>query len=220
VTLWRKWSGYITNCRSRRRKRTTRRAAARSPCGASSIDTSGLPRRAMASLYFSPMPMDFRRRCARYLSLKWATVNTICWGIQIWEPSLNYLVSPTASPEAHRLVDEIWSWEAVQHGDSELLNGEQLGCFCECAFELFVVYILLIVKLTKADWSDNSRDMIQFLLYFLPSPSQSESYFSKPLPTHLPLQPSPTALARMARGFKEEGRELVAVGHSFGGCCL
>jgi len=28
---------------------------------------------------------------------------------------------------SRELVDEIWAWEAVQHGDSALLNGDSLG---------------------------------------------------------------------------------------------
>jgi hypothetical protein len=30
------------------------------------------------------------------------------------------------------LVDEIWVWEAVQHGDSALLNRDSLGTTCMC----------------------------------------------------------------------------------------
>ena len=29
------------------------------------------------------------------------------------------------------IIDEIWSWEAVNHGDSALINKQNLGAFCE-----------------------------------------------------------------------------------------
>jgi hypothetical protein len=46
--------------------------------------------------------------------------------IKTWEPALHSVLN---SPSGE-LVDEIWSWEAVQHGDSALLNGDSLGCLC------------------------------------------------------------------------------------------
>lgn len=32
------------------------------------------------------------------------------------------------------IIDEIWSWEAVNHGDSALINKQSLGPFCEHLF--------------------------------------------------------------------------------------
>lgn len=29
------------------------------------------------------------------------------------------------------IIEEIWSWEAVNHGDSALVNEQNLGAFCE-----------------------------------------------------------------------------------------
>ncbi|KAG2347142.1 hypothetical protein BDR05DRAFT_715971 [Suillus weaverae] len=105
---------------------------------------------------------------------------------EIWETTLRYLLSsPTAS-----LIDEVWSWEAVQHGDAALINETNLsGIF---------------------DWQDNARDIAHFLLYYLP-----EDTYSKGLPTHLHLLPETTSESRKTIGFSS--RSLIAVGHSFGG---
>lgn len=106
---------------------------------------------------------------------------------EIWETTLRYLLSsPTAS-----LIDEVWSWEAVQHGDAALINETNLsGIF---------------------DWRDNARDIAHFLLHYLP-----EDAFSEALPTHLQLLPETISEFRKTEGFSS--RSLVAVGHSFGGC--
>ena len=32
------------------------------------------------------------------------------------------------------IIEEIWSWEAVNHGDSALINRRNLGAFCEHFF--------------------------------------------------------------------------------------
>ena len=29
------------------------------------------------------------------------------------------------------IIEEIWSWEAVSHGDPALINGQNLSAFCE-----------------------------------------------------------------------------------------
>ena len=44
-----------------------------------------------------------------------------------WEPFLRYLTS-TASEEYY--VAEAWSLEAVQHGDSAIVNADNLGLVC------------------------------------------------------------------------------------------
>jgi hypothetical protein len=37
--------------------------------------------------------------------------------------------SPTAS-----VIDEVWAWEAVQHGDAALVNADLLGSLCKCTY--------------------------------------------------------------------------------------
>jgi pimeloyl-ACP methyl ester carboxylesterase len=119
---------------------------------------------------------------------------------ETWEPTLSHLLSPTGGTDAYELIDEVWSWESVQHGDAALLNEGRLGCVF--------------------DWSDNARDIIHFLTHYLPSPLQPDAYYSATLPTHLPRLPAATARSRTTTGLGPEGRKLVAIGHSFGGCSL
>ncbi|KAH7925329.1 hypothetical protein BV22DRAFT_1129087 [Leucogyrophana mollusca] len=106
---------------------------------------------------------------------------------EIWETTLKFLLlHPSAS-----LIDEIWSWEAVQHGDSALLNNDNLsGIF---------------------DWMDNSRDIANFLLNYMPEVVSPSS-----LPTHLPRLPRHVSENRKISGYTR--RTLVTTAHSLGGC--
>lgn len=63
------------------------------------------------------------------------------------------------------------------------------------------------------DWRDNSRDIIHFLLHYLPSSSSSSA-----LPTHLPRLSGSVAAERRMHGFST--RTIVGVGHSLGGCTM
>lgn len=60
-------------------------------------------------------------------------------------------------------------------------------------------------------WSDHARDILNFILHFLP-----ETVTPSALPTYLPRVPIGLSKARESRGFAN--RELIVVGHSFGGC--
>lgn len=64
--------------------------------------------------------------------------------------------------------------------------------------------------LLPVHWTDASRDILDFLVYFLPS-STSHS-----LPVHLPRLSTRESRSRLDQGFSR--RRLIAVGHSFGGC--
>ncbi|KAJ3564589.1 hypothetical protein NP233_g8198 [Leucocoprinus birnbaumii] len=75
---------------------------------------------------------------------------------EIWEPTIQSMLNSPSS----ELIDEIWVWEAVQHGDSALLNRDSLGMWF--------------------DWADNGRDILNFLHYFIPA-----TLTDSPLPTHL-----------------------------------
>ncbi len=50
---------------------------------------------------------------------------------QIWEPTLRDLLEANASANSPLNIAEIWSWEAVNHGDAALVNAEKLGGICE-----------------------------------------------------------------------------------------
>ncbi|KAL4071778.1 Alpha/beta hydrolase family-domain-containing protein [Scleroderma citrinum] len=105
---------------------------------------------------------------------------------EIWEVMLRDLFDSPAAP----LVDEVWSWEAVHHGDSALVNAGNLSGI--------------------VDWQDNARDIANFLLNYLPDDTTPAS-----LPTHLERIPKSTSDARKDHGYSK--RTLVVVGHSFGG---
>ncbi|KIN93607.1 hypothetical protein M404DRAFT_1008823 [Pisolithus tinctorius Marx 270] len=108
---------------------------------------------------------------------------------EIWEPMLRSLLDSTSG----LLVDEVWSWEAVNHGDLALVNAESLsGIF---------------------DWHDDARDIANFLLNYLPEESSPA-----PLPTCLVHVPEATSDTRKELGY--HCRRLVVVGHSFGGTSL
>ncbi|PCH38438.1 hypothetical protein WOLCODRAFT_130894 [Wolfiporia cocos MD-104 SS10] len=112
---------------------------------------------------------------------------------EIWEPALLRLLEAHRTSHATYAIDEIWAWEAVNHGDACLINANNLS--------------------GMYDWQDNSRDMLQFLLYYLPSTSSSSA-----LPTHLPRLRESTAQRRKSYGI--ETRTLIGVGHSLGGCTI
>ncbi|KAI0928000.1 hypothetical protein AcW1_005386 [Taiwanofungus camphoratus] len=110
---------------------------------------------------------------------------------EIWECALLHLATATQSSNSTCKIDEIWVWEAVNHGDACLVNADNLSG----------IY----------DWQDNSRDILHFLLYYLP-PSASPAA----LPVNLPRLPDSASESRESQGF--EARTLVAIGHSLGGC--
>lgn len=109
---------------------------------------------------------------------------------ETFEPTLRHLFE-AADNEKRYQIDEIWALDAVQHGDSGLVNAQNLG-------SLFT-------------WGDNARDVLNFILHFLP-----EEATPLVLPTNLPRVPLETSEARKRLGLAR--RKLVVVGHSLGGC--
>ncbi|EKM75101.1 hypothetical protein AGABI1DRAFT_80306 [Agaricus bisporus var. burnettii JB137-S8] len=108
---------------------------------------------------------------------------------EIWEPVLGRILK---SMDAH-VIDEVWLWESFQHGDAGLLNSENMA-------SLFY-------------WSDNSRDIINFFLHFLPSDT-----VNKHLPIHLSRVSKWETERRISSGFGH--RNVVAIGHSIGGTAI
>ncbi|KAF9238983.1 hypothetical protein BU15DRAFT_62249 [Melanogaster broomeanus] len=106
---------------------------------------------------------------------------------EIWETVLRSLLD---SPAGY-MVDEVWAWEAVQHGDSGLINAHNLSGI--------------------SDWWDDARDIAHFLLSYLP-----EDLETKALPVRLKRLPESTSEARKEHGYRT--RKMVVVGHCFGGC--
>ncbi|KAH9842573.1 uncharacterized protein C8Q71DRAFT_209172 [Rhodofomes roseus] len=113
---------------------------------------------------------------------------------EIWEPTIAHMIRAQNNSSSQVQIDEVWSWEPWNHGDAFLINERNAAA---CMF----------------DGRDNARDILQFLLYYLPTlPS------SAPLPVHLERLSDGVAASRKSRGF--EGRQLVGVGHSLGGCAI
>lgn len=106
---------------------------------------------------------------------------------EMWESVLAVLLSSPAG----QIIDEVWAWESVQHGDAALINAGNLSAVF--------------------DWQDNARDIINFMLNFLPAAPSTT-----PLPTHLARLPHAEAELRKLNGFAH--RTFIAVGHSYGGC--
>lgn len=49
----------------------------------------------------------------------------------MWEPTLDALISRSKEASSGPWIEEIWCLDAVQHGDSALLNADNLGGLCE-----------------------------------------------------------------------------------------
>ncbi|KAF9238980.1 hypothetical protein BU15DRAFT_62247 [Melanogaster broomeanus] len=101
------------------------------------------------------------------------------------------LITSLLDSPAGYMVDEVWAWEAVQHGDSGLINAHNLSGI--------------------SDWWDDARDIAHFLLSYLP-----EDLETKALPVRLKRLPESTSEARKEHGYRT--RKMVVVGHCFGGC--
>lgn len=129
--------------------------------------------------------------------------------MKIWEPVLLRLVDRLEGSDSSILIEEIWTWEAVQHGDSGLINEESLGGVCELTSRDMFMTESLAYCILLDDWTDNARDILNFLFHYLPSRP-----YSKPLPTNLLRVPKDEATARTLNGFSE--RAIVVVGHSLG----
>lgn len=71
-----------------------------------------------------------------------------------------------------------------------------------------------MLKIFLDDWSDNVRDIINFLLNYLPDSAEPNST----LPTHLQRVPAKVSEIRAKCGFSH--RTLGGIGHSFGGTSL
>lgn len=151
------------------------------------------------------MEMVFLRRYLPFASCANLFLKDSLIAIQTWEACLRHLLASSSAS----LIDEVWSWEAVQHGDAALVNEKNLSGMCKAprsttsrskanAFDL-------------VDWQDNARDIAHFLLHYLPEDASSDG-----LPVHLHLLPKAISEHRKTKGFLS--RLLVSIGHSFGGC--
>ncbi|KAL1735272.1 Alpha/beta hydrolase family-domain-containing protein [Schizophyllum commune] len=107
---------------------------------------------------------------------------------ETWYPTLRHLVRNHAAADN---IAEIWVWEAIHHGEAAVINRPGLQGFYT--------------------WRDNTRDILNFLLHFIPA-----ELTPGVLPTHLPRVPATETATRRSVGLQR--RHVVAVGHSFSGC--
>ncbi|KAG8913089.1 hypothetical protein FRC00_003083, partial [Tulasnella sp. 408] len=132
---------------------------------------------------------------------------------RIWEPFLMTLLKnfEKEKKEEGLYIEEVWSFEAVNHGDSALLNDGKLGD--TCTFSVVKTITLAHGSPSKVSWADNARDILNFLLHFLPSNPQEAG-----LPDELDSISLDEASRRSRFGFCK--RKLVGIGHSLGGCSM
>jgi len=109
---------------------------------------------------------------------------------EIWEPCLGFLINEMKQSTNSTFIEEIWTMDAVNHGDSGLVNEKYLT--------------------DSFDWADHARDILNFVANYLPESGAQD------VSTHLPAIGRDISGYRLTRGFQD--RTLVALGHSFGGC--
>lgn len=83
---------------------------------------------------------------------------------------------------------------------------------------LYLIFPLLeryIHSLDAVDWADNARDILNFLLYFLPAQSLPAT---APLPECLDRVSDDNVKRRISQGFSN--RTVIGMGHSIGGCSV
>ncbi|KAF8971246.1 Alpha/beta hydrolase family-domain-containing protein [Flammula alnicola] len=120
------------------------------------------------------------------------TTHPIGFHKEIWEPAFKHLIELTEASSSPIRIEELWSLEAVNHGDAALINGVH------------------VPKLP--DRSDYGRDLANFLIHHLP---EGRDAFGKDLPQQLIRLPDCLANARVKNGFGD--RQVIAIGHSLGG---
>ncbi|KAL8281173.1 hypothetical protein RQP46_006531 [Phenoliferia psychrophenolica] len=130
---------------------------------------------------------------------------------EIWEPALSDLLDALDAPGAQksRPIDEIWALDCAIQGDSAVLNEAVLG--------------------NTFSWADHGRDLINFLLSYIDSPSLSSSSSPTSLPPtltpitsldsslfELDSPPHPTG-SRSPSLRLWRNKIIVGIGHSLGG---
>ncbi|GAA6013804.1 hypothetical protein JCM10207_008197 [Rhodosporidiobolus poonsookiae] len=130
---------------------------------------------------------------------------------EIMEPVLRPLLDQLEA-EGDVEVEEIWALDSVNQGDSELLNADVMG--------------------KGSNWLDYARDLLNFLLVYIDSPTlSSPSSPGRPAPLLEPSAHTRAELLLNARAPQPAGtplpshrlfrnKRLVGIGHSFGGSIL
>ena len=88
-------------------------------------------------------------------------------------------VTTRAFREETPIIGEIWSWDIANHGDSVLLNQEELNSLCNPSSSHHSPRYRRAERAFLDDWSDNVWKITNFLLNYLPDfvvPSTLPSY--------------------------------------------
>lgn len=99
-----------------------------------------------------------------------------------------------------------------------------IWAICVCAlFPQWFIHSSLFIPLV--DWMENTRDIVNFLLYYLPPTAQAsgDPGHAAELPLYLPRLPDSVAEYRRQHGFDggEGGsRQIIGLGHSAGATAL
>ncbi|GAA5820525.1 hypothetical protein JCM11251_003029 [Rhodosporidiobolus azoricus] len=128
---------------------------------------------------------------------------------EVWEPTLRSLLAELEKDDRCLPVEEIWALDCINQGESAILNDQVLG-------DVF-------------NWEDHGRDLLNFVISYIDSPtaisSLSSSLPPQPLcpankipPSLLSLDaspPSPGSSSPALRTYRN--RLIVGIGHSLGG---
>ncbi|KZV95765.1 alpha/beta-hydrolase [Exidia glandulosa HHB12029] len=110
---------------------------------------------------------------------------------ETWDETLSQLLSREDSGGSH--IVEIWTMDAATQGDGGRVNAGKLP-------DIF-------------DWTEYARDVLNFLLAYMPSSTSVKSH-----PSVLPRQSDAEISRRRVYGF--EHRRIVALGHSMGSAAI
>jgi hypothetical protein len=146
--------------------------------------------------------MGFIRRCVRYQASN--SVLSLLRCLQTWEETIAHFLRTRSSG----MVDEMWCLDFANHGDSAVLNERKLGGLCTSHCLLHFTTWLTLLR--GVDWLDNTRDILNFLLHYVPLRPTCER-----LSVHLPPVSTEEVAHRELLGYKD--RTLIGVGQSFGG---
>ncbi|KAF8606382.1 hypothetical protein BDV93DRAFT_553555 [Ceratobasidium sp. AG-I] len=110
---------------------------------------------------------------------------------EIWETTFKQIIACLESKGSGPVfIEEIWSMDLVNHGDSAIINEAYLQDACL--------------------WADNARDIANCLLNYLPETTSS----TQDIPFILP--PLSTALSKTRKEKGFSSRTIVGLGHSVG----
>lgn len=118
-------------------------------------------------------------------------------------------------------IDEIWSIDAANTGDSALVNRGKLGDTCGFSTLYPLYHRIAFVNqhlplLSIVECLDHVRDILNIIENYLPHGTYDPMVPAPP--THLARVPPFVSESRVQNGLRD--RHIVGLGHSFGACSL